>query len=246
MGGTIENTLNLNLTKPKYSIIMLIYHRSQELVDMARECLDSLHYAGSDSQEIIVVDNGSSVRYDWQDECDTYVRLNKNYGISHGWNTGLRVARGEYLVIVGDDIGARTGWLEAMEEAIKMPQAGMANPHVEHLPKGSGIVENYRWPSGACFMLSRNTLDKVGYFDQDTYWPAQFEDTDYWVRLIKAGLKIYTNYGVTVSHKEGQTDKAPDISSHFEANKQRFLDKHGFDPVPYFYGTDPIEELLNR
>jgi GT2 family glycosyltransferase len=221
---------------------MLIYHRTPALLEMGLECINSIPQRAD--QEIIVVDNGSTVRHDW--ECDTYIRLNKNFGISHGWNLGLKAARGKYLVIIGDDIIVRDGWLECMREAMDMPDAGMANPRVEGLPGGMGIQENYRWPSGACFMLTRNTIDKVGYFDEDRYFPAQFEDTDYWVRLMGKGLKIYTNFSKTIRHKEGQTDKAPDISVHFEANKKRFIDRHGFDPIPYFYGTEEISELFKK
>jgi GT2 family glycosyltransferase len=227
---------NINLTKPKYSVIVLIYHRNGSLVDMAINCIKSVKKYSKD-YELIIVDNGSTTCHSWEDECDTYIRLNKNYGISHGWNTGLYNARGQYPVIIGDDVTVCEGWLEAMYEGMQQPDAGMCNPHVEHLPKDEGLYENYKWPSGACFMLSRNTIEKVGYFAEHLYFPAQFEDTDYWTRIYKKGLKIYTNYSVTVGHLEGQTDNAPDIKSGFEANKQRFMKEHGFDPVPIFYGN---------
>lgn len=227
---------NPNLIKPKYSVIILIFHRTQELVDMARDCVASVQNSG-ENQEIIIVDNGSTVRYDWERECDTYIRLNKNWGISHGWNMGLKAARGSYLVVIGDDVIVHRGWLEAMEKCYEHKDCGWANPHVEHLPAGMGIVENYKWPSGACFMLTPEVIQKVGYFAEDVYFPAQFEDTDYETRVYKAGLKIYTNFGITVQHLEGQTDGAPDISSHYAFNHKRFITRHGFDPVPVFYGN---------
>lgn len=225
---------------------MLIFHRNQELVDMAIDCLGSiLSHVDRNETEILVCDNGSTVRSDfWQEHADTYIRFDQNMGISHGWNALLKLSRGEYPVIVGDDIGVRPGWLNAMYEAMQMPDAGMANPHVGNLPYYSGIVENSKWPSGACFMLSQNTINKVGYFNEQLFFPAQFEDTSYWTRLYKAGLKIYTNCAISVTHKEGQTDNAPDIAQHFDKQKQIFLDVFGFDPVPYFYGNKDLQEIL--
>src|SRR4051812_33207849 len=106
--------MNPNLKKPLYSVIILMFHRTQELVDMACDCIASVRNSGED-QEIIVVDNGSTIRYPWETLCDTYIRLDKNWGISHGWNMGLYAARGKYPVIIGDDVIVHNGWLEAMQ-----------------------------------------------------------------------------------------------------------------------------------
>jgi len=230
---------NPNLIKPQYSVIMLIFHRTPKLMEMAFDCAASVKNHSKD-YEFIIVDNGSTERYVWEKECDTYIRFNQNMGISHGWNTGLRVARGKYKVVIGDDVLVREGWLDAMAEAMEMPMAGMVNPHVEHLPPGQGIVEDYKWPSGACFMLTQKVIDRVGYFDQDTYFPCNFEDHDYWTRLLKAGFKIYKNHAMTVRHKEGQTLHAPDLSKHFNEMKRRFMAKHGFDNQDVFCGDKPF------
>lgn len=237
---------NPNLKKYKYSVIMLIYHRTPELMHMALNCLTSVkNHSNPEETEYIVVDNGSPVRAKWSDMCDTYVRFNENKGISRGWNAGLKMARGEYYVIIGDDILVRDGWLESMEEGMKMPNAGVVNPHVEHLPPGQGLVENYKWPSGACFMLNKNTIDKAGYFDEEIF-PCNTEDYCYWVEVYKAGLKMYRNYSMTVRHKEGQTVHAPDLSEHTPRLLKRMEEKYGFDPIPVFCGNRSIYEALEK
>lgn len=235
---------NPNLTKPKYSVIVLMYNRTPELVQLTRDCIASVKNSSKD-YELVVVDNGSTEQYPWDEECDTYIRLNKNYGISRGWNVGLLAARGKFKVIIGNDILVREGWLEAMAEGMDKPFAGMVNPHVQHLPPGMGIVENYKWPSGACFMLSDETIKRVGYFDEDVFYPGNYEDISYWCKIYKAGLKIYRNYGMTVMHKEGSTVHAADISSHNEENKKRFIEMWGFDPIPIFFEDASIYEALN-
>ncbi len=137
--------------------------------------------------------------------------------------------------MLGDDTIVHGNWLQELQKAMDMPQAGVANVHVQHLPHGEGIVENYKWFSGACFMLTPKTLEKVGYFDENI-WPANWEDTDYWLRVYQNGLKLYTNFQITVQHKEGQTVHAKDISERFLKNKEYVVRKHGFDPTPIFYG----------
>lgn len=230
---------NINLKKPLYSVIVLIYHRTPELVEMAIDCIASVKNNSQD-YELIIVDNGSTERYDWNKLCDTYIRFDKNYGISRGWNAGLKNARGTYLTVIGDDVIVRKGWLEAMKQAMDMPLAGVVNPHVEHLPHGVGIKEHYKWFSGACFMMTQKTINRIGYFDEATYFPCNWEDVDYWTRVLRAGLKLYVNFQITVQHKEGQTVHAKDLSEHFMDMKQRFITKHGFNAQDVFFGELPF------
>jgi GT2 family glycosyltransferase len=233
---------NPNLIKPKYSIFFLIYHHNQKLVDMALNCAAAVRNSSYD-YELTIIDNGSTFRYSWEKECNRYIRLDQNMGISHGWNLGVKTARGKYLVCIGDDVIVHRGWLEAMEEGIKMPDAGACNPHVEHLPGGMGIVENYKWPSGACWLTTPEIINKVGLFDEDRFFPGNFEDIDFWCRLYKHGYKLYTNFHLTVQHLEGQTLHGLDLTESDRKNKQAFIDKWHFDPIPVFFGNAPMPKL---
>ena len=236
--------MNPHTQNPTYSVIVLMYHRTVPLVDMARDCIASIKDSSED-YELIIVDNGSSQRFGWYKECDTYIRFNRNMGISFGWNAGLKVSRGKYKVILGDDTIVTKGYLEALREAKDMPDCGVGQIHVENLPQGVGIVENYKWPTGACFMLTQDVIDKVGYFDQDTYWPCNWEDWDYWLRVYQKGFKMYRNYHTSIQHREGATLHATDLSSHFQDNKRRFIKKHGFDPTQVFCGDEDIKKYLS-
>lgn len=228
--------MNPLLKTPTYSVIVLMYHRSQELVDMARDCIASVKNSiDPEDTEIIIVDNGSTVRYDWEKECNTYIRLDTNMGCAYGWNSGLRMARGKYMVVLGDDTKVHKGFIEGLRIAMDMPECGVANIHVQHLPAGAGVVETYKWFSGACFMLSKDTIDKVGYFSLD-YWPVNHEDWDYWTRVYKAGLKLYKNFGISIQHLEGQTSHSPDLSMHHDNTRITYMKKYGFDPIPIFCG----------
>lgn len=235
---------NPNEIQYKYSVIILIYHRTQEMVDMGMECLASvINSCNRDETEIILVDNGSTVRNDWSQNVDTYIRFSENKGISRGWNAGLRNARGKYINILGDDTKVRTGWLEALQEGVDMPDAGVSNIHVQNLPVGMGIIENYKWFSGACFMLTPKTIEKVGYFDEKIF-PCNTEDWDYWIRVYQAGLKLYVNYRMSVFHREGATVHAPDLGVHNGRLLRQLAKKAGFDPLPVFCGDKSLQEAL--
>jgi len=237
---------NPNIPVPKYSIIILIYHRTPELVEMAKDCLGSVLASTKNrtDTEIILVDNGSTERYEWEKNVDTYIRFQMNRGISAGWNAGLKVAKGEYKIILGDDTIVSEGFIEALQEAMDMPQAGVANVHMEHLPHGKGIVEDYKWYSGACFMLSQNTIDRVGYFNE-TIFPCNTEDWEYWIRVYKAGLKLYKNFTFSVMHKEGQTVHAADLSVHTQGLLKKLEAEVGFDPVPVFCANRSIHDAIH-
>ena len=240
------------MEKVEYSVIMLIFHRTPELVKMAKDCLFSAKlHAKNENVEFIVVDNGSTIKSKWK--ADKYIRFEKNTGISHGWNAGLKASRGKYKLIIGDDTIMKPNYLPITKKAMDMPNCGMGQPHIEHLPYDRGIKEILKWPSGACFMITQNTINKVAEYDKkafpnelnkgyfyEGYIKANWEDLDYWVRILRSGLKIYRNYAITVQHKEGQTVHAKDISEHFLANKQIFIDRHGFNGQEVFFGGRPF------
>jgi GT2 family glycosyltransferase len=227
----------------KYSVIILIYHRTPELVEMGQNCLASvLNTINPKTTEVIVVDNGSTVKGDWSGA--KYIDLKENKGISAGWNAGIKASKGKYVVILGDDTIVHGDWLKELEKCFKEPRCGVANLHMEHLPHGIGIKEDYKWYSGACFMLSRETIKKVGLFDENI-WPCNWEDADYWLRVYKAGLKLYKNFTISIQHLEGATLHAKDLSAYFIKNKEYVVKKHGFDPTGVFYGIDSIYKRLS-
>lgn len=246
--------------KPTYSVIILIYHRTKALAEMATDCLSSakLHAKG-ENVEFIVVDNGSTVKDPYLQKEVNYIDLGKNTGISHGWNAGLKASKGKYKLILGDDTVMRPNYLPKIRKAMDMPLAGTGQPHIEHLPYDTGLKEILKWPSGACFMLTQNTIDKVAEYDKkffpddpnpgyfcEEYVKANWEDVDYWTRLLGSGLKIYRNFKITVQHKEGQTVHSKDISQHFLTNKMIFIKRFGFDAQAVFFGDEPFPFNLQR
>lgn len=239
------------MAKVPVSIVILFYHRDPSLMpdnydpNMMRDLVDSIE-VNTDNYELIFVDNGSTVDESWVKDHGIYHRFEKNEGISNGWNKGISLATHEHIIILGDDTIVPPNWVEEMLKAMDKKDAGVATVHVEGMPYGEGIQESWRWFPGACFMLTKQTIKKVGYFDWKTFFPCNWEDADYWVRVMAHGLKLYTNYAVTVQHRMGATLHVYDLSSPFERLRQEFINKHGFDCQAYLYGNEDIRKMLNK
>jgi len=240
------------MAKEPVSIVVIFHNHNPEKMpdnydpDMLKDCIDSI-VRNSDNYELITIDNGSTTDESWIKEfSDKHIRFGKNMGISNGWNKGIQEAINEHVIVLNDDTLVPPGWIEAMLECFKNKECGVAAPHVEGMPYGEGIQETRRWFPGACFMLSKKTVEKVGYFDWKTFFPCNWEDSDYWVRTMAHGLKLYTNYVVTVQHRMGATLHTKDLSGPFEKLRQKFIDKHGFDVQPYLYGDKDIGKVLGR
>lgn len=232
------------------SIVLLFYHRDPKLMpdnydpNMMRDCVDSI-VANTSNCELIAIDNGSTVNEDWiKDVAHVYHRFEKNEGISNGWNKGISLASYDNIIILGDDTIVPPNWTEEMLKAMEMPDAGLATVHVEGMPYGEGIKEALPFP-GACFMLTKNTVNKVGYFDWQTFFPCNYEDLDFQCRVMAHGLKLYTNYAVTVQHRMGATLHVKDLFEPFDEMGRRFNKKHGFNGQEYFYLGKDLKEVLH-
>lgn len=221
----------------KHSIILATLIRKPKHKPMILRCLDSIKEHSKD-YELIISDDGSPLDTQflvpW---ANTYIRRDTNGGCAVGWNQGLKLAKGDYLTVISDDVVVKEGWLEAMVEALdKFPNALVSAPAVENMPQiGGGITEEKRWFPGCCFMLRRSCLDIVGYFDEQ-FAPFNYEDVDYWTRVSKSGHTTARNYGVKVLHEEGQVIHSFENNGMVDSqNRQKYIKKWGFDPIPILY-----------
>jgi GT2 family glycosyltransferase len=89
-------------------------------------------------------------------------------------------------------------------------------------------------PDFSCFMIRKQVTDKVGWFD-GAYYPAYAEDSDFHVRMHRAGVTAYC-VDLPFLHLGAQTVKTatPEerikIERGAEANRKRFQAKYGCLP----------------
>ena len=105
---------------PLFTVIIPVY----KVEPYIRQCIDSVLSQTVTDWEIILVDDGSPD--DCGVICDTYARQNtniqvihqKNEGLSAARNTGLKTAKGEYIVFLDSDDMLESNALETFSTAI--------------------------------------------------------------------------------------------------------------------------------
>lgn len=223
----------------EYSIILTTLLRLPDHRKTVEECFNAVvEHTDWKQSELIVSDDASPLDVSFlRDAANTYIRRSHSGGCAVGWNQGLKLAKGNYLVVLSDDVTIVSGWLECMRKALDLfPKAMVSAPAVHGMPnQGGEPKEERRWFPGSCFMLRREALDKIGYFDEQ-FAPFNYEDVDYWTRVWQKGYTTARCFDVEVGHKEGAVIHNIDNNGEVDAaNKERYFNKWGFNPLPVFY-----------
>lgn len=227
----------------KYSVVIPSYCNNKAQYEHLIATLQLVHANSPKDTEVILVNDGSQVPETGIGNLSPtiYIRHQKNKGIAASWNDGLKLARGEYIAVVNDDITVREGWLDKLRVALEDEEENWVSaPGVEGQANGTGIEETYQWFPGYCFMLSPNCRRSIGLFDEQ-FSPFDYEDTDYWTRVLKAGGKLVRNYSTTITHIGGHVLHTLDYDNVNNVNNAKFQKKHGFDPIPVFYENKPFD-----
>ena len=215
------------------SVVVLNYNGKQHL----RDCFESLEAQDYKDFEIIFVDNAS------KDGSIEYVKKNypkikaisnaKNLGFAGGNNTGMRAAKGEFVVILNNDTKADKSWLKNLvKEAKKHQLIGMCaskmvyfdNPEIMNSAglqvsrngrgKDIGIKElaknhsKNKWvvgPCGGAALYKKEMLEDVKEGEDyfDTSYFIYYEDLDLALRGQSRGWRCRYVADAVVYHKEG-------------------------------------------
>lgn len=149
-------------------------------------------------------------------------------------NMGANCTSGPYLVLLNDDTVVPPGWLDKLHSGIH-DDIVCVGPQCSDLD----ALGNHTWDESTkpivdyvalcCAMIVRDVWDELGGLDEGLA-PALFEDSDFGVRLIKAG---YRSAQVELPGWEHlyngtlRTYPEQEILSWRTANYQRFMQKHG-------------------
>ncbi|HSE43947.1 MAG TPA: glycosyltransferase family 2 protein [Gemmatimonadales bacterium] len=130
-------------------------------------------------------------------------------------NLGLRLARGDYRVVVNSDLLLQQGSLR-----------DLCVPGTITSPVINGNDQPF-W--GSCFCVPADVLAKHGGLDEE--FTGYYEDLDYCVRMWKAGVPLRSVPSVHCTHIGGATyaRKKERINPQkiIADNEPRFLRKHG-------------------
>jgi GT2 family glycosyltransferase len=177
------------------SIIIPSYN-GKELV---QSCVESIRKHTKEPYEIIVVDNGSedrTIEY-CLDEKITFVSLPMNVGFPGACNIGMKVASGDALLLLNNDVVVTENWLSNMLKCLcSSREIGIVGPCTNEV-SGNQQVERL---VGFCFLIKRELVERIGYLDEQ-FAPGYYEDDDYCHRAKQAGYELRIAGDVLVYHR---------------------------------------------
>ena len=201
---------------PKVSVIIPNYNGERYL----RDCIDSLMEQDYVDFETIIIDNASQdSTYEWLAEYKGIIfkQLDKNYGFSKAVNEGIKMAQGEYVLLLNNDTVVETDFVKELVKAIEKDKRifGVSSKMIAYqdhsimddagdeytilgwaYKTGDGKpVEDFIKPRkvfSACAgaaLYRKRVFDEMGLFDEDFF--AYMEDVD-----ISYRARVYGYYNV--------------------------------------------------
>lgn len=214
---------------PLISIIIVNWNGGQ----IFRNCLKSLKKLKFTDYELIIVDNGSN---DGTQELAT-IKNKNNLGFANGNNQGYKKSHGRYIWLLNNDTLVGQDILNKLVKYLKQnPDVGVVQPKIRVMDKPnfldnagsyltrSGFLEHWGYlqkdgpeynkikdifsAKGACMLIRRKVIAKVGLFDPD--FGSYFEESDFCWRVWLAGFKVQYYPDSEIYHKIGFTSKRLD------------------------------------
>ena len=150
-------------------------------------------------------------------------------------NWAVRSSRTERVVLLNDDMEAvDADWIEAMMEMLELPGVGIVGARllygdgcVQHTGLALGVngasthlfagaprdyvgynafthvIRNYSAVTGACMAFTRRVFERLGGLDEQ--FPHDFNDTDFCLKAIRAGLRVVYTPFATLRHFESRS-----------------------------------------
>lgn len=244
---------NPKIAKPVVSIIILTYNA----LEYTKKCLASIKKNTTITYEIILVDNNSS------DGTQNYLRNLRdksfniklieneaNKGFAAGNNQGMAIARGEYILLLNNDVLVSEGWLYKMVRCARThDRVGLVGPLTNRI-SGTQMIENVGYDdpddfqeyaqkiennfpnkytprrriAGFAMLIKREVYDAIGDLDE-RFGSGNYEDDDYCLRAIRAGYKIYVAEDTFIHHFGSRSFVTNNIPYHRNLDKNRLLFK---------------------
>jgi GT2 family glycosyltransferase len=246
------------------SIVML----SWNALEYTKIAVHSIRAHTAGEYEVIVVDNGSGPEtVEWlHEQPDIRTIFNPvNRGYAGGNNQALAAARGEYIVLLNNDVIVTEGWLDGLLAAFnRIPGLGVSAPR-SNIIAGDQIVPDANYGSdvemhafakarrkrfldtgyatdraiGLCLCIDRRVIEEIGGIDE-RFGVGNFEDDDFCMRVRSAGYKIHVCDDVFIHHFGSKTFAANKVDWHatMRENWTKFAKKWGL-PLEYTGGYDP-------
>ena len=184
--------------------------------DLLYRMLQSIDYPVA---RLLVIDNGGQRLQDLAApnvEEISVADMRANLGVAASWNLAIRNGyKHDYVLIVSDDVTFPSGSLEAFAQQARADR----------------LVLSSTWPHWCAFAIGAKVVERVGLFDE-RFYPAYFEDTDYYERLYAAGLDPTAGPEVLHANSSTLTTQGAGFERYntrsFEHNRKLYEAKHPY------------------
>lgn len=168
------------------------------------------------------------------------------------WNSALQAlwhAGHDAALVINNDVEIRPETVRYLHTYSTSQQIGFVtcvsvnDPEQAKLDALNWSYHVREHPDFSCFLIRKWVTDRVGWFNE-SYFPAYCEDSDYHVRMHRAGVRAvcvdlpFLHHGAgTIKHaSKGEVAR---IRRGADANRERFRQEYGCLP-----GSDAYQELF--
>lgn len=224
------------------AVIMPRYAYNEETDAITDHCIAKVleHVDTRFKTTLTVVDDGSKIKFKERDGVKL-IEHGNNRGVAVGWNTGWSAnPDADFYCWINADCEVTPNWsYPLVVVAEKMDVIAMPYTNGEK-SDGLGIT-------GWCFLGRKNVVDRIGPFDE-TFVPAQYEDTDWFHRAIyqhHIALVNVPSSNVLHERRKGGTKSIQRFNWLHVANRFRYAWKHNVDPdgSPPFWKA-PLPDII--
>jgi len=220
------------------SIVLPSYNQVKYL----KQTVDSLRRNTYHFFELIIVDDNSdpdTVRYIRSLECVRYYNRKQRF-ITYNWNKGARAATGEYVAFLNNDITLSRHWDVYLMNSLN-DKTWIANPYQKDsgypTPYGKSIRTGSIDVRGACFMLKKETLERIGYFPEcmkhwySDWWLGWIVTNKYKKSVSWIQESLIHHYGSMSSHEfDRRTGKLREVIEQDRLEFQKLTGLDGYLP----------------
>jgi GT2 family glycosyltransferase len=191
------------------SIILTAYNQTQFQAHMTMAVIANLtRYTNPEEYELILMSDSEKfpVRDDYKVlKIDKYIK-SEGWGYTKSMNEGAKLANGEYLIFMQNDVFVFEGWLEDLRDYMEMELCECIIPDQMPRPRDF-VLQSYQMSAveamqygsrdAGLLMIRKSAFKRTGGWDERQ---SLLAEKDFYQRMAKAGVIQRDTCRVMISH----------------------------------------------